>query len=159
MTPCQIPLQGDSALIGAIIRSILAWEFVTNQNITDMEEFEVIETGRMGIMKFIAQVFAMGDTKWLIVIALCLVGVLIAAWKAPKWVSEIGLAAFIIGLLSVAVNFHIGIIGIEQATVQAGDVSPMMLIDGYKRQIIAPICGLLVFLVSQITGMLQNFKR
>lgn len=120
----------------------------------------IMEEGNNVLLKTIAVIFSMGDPKWIIPIALCLVGVLIAAWKAPNWVRNIGLAALVIGLLSVAFNYHSGIIVCEQDIIMAGaKISPTVFISAYKYNMIAPICGLLVFIVSQIISLVHSPKR
>lgn len=119
-----------------------------------------MEEGSNVLLKTIAVIFSMGDPKWIIPIALCMVGVLIAAWKAPNWVRNIGLAALVIGLLSVAFNYHSGIIVCEQDIIMAGaKISPSVLIEAQRHNVIAPICGLLVFIVSQIISLVQRPKR
>lgn len=121
-----------------------------------------MEEGSNVLLKTIAVIFSMGDPKWIIPIALCMVGVLIAAWKAPNWVRDIGLVALVIGLLSVAFNYHSGIIDIEQIAVNIGHddiISPSVLIEAQRHNVIAPICGLLVFIVSQIISLVQRPKR
>lgn len=121
-----------------------------------------MEMERIGIFKTVSWLFSMGNPWSMIPIALCLVAVLIAAWKAPRWVREFGLAAFIIGLLAFAVRFHYGIRDIEDIAINLGHdnfLSPSTIIDGFRHNIIAPICGLLVFILSQIIGLVQSSKR
>lgn len=121
-----------------------------------------MEEGSNVLLRTIAVIFSMGDPKWIIPIALCMVGVLIAAWKAPNWVRDIGLVALVIGLLSVAFSYHSGIIGIEQIAVNIGHddiISPIVFIEAQKHNVIAPMCGLFVYIIAQIISLVQSPKR
>lgn len=122
----------------------------------------IMEEGSNVLLKTIAVIFSMGDPKWIIPIALCMVGVLIAAWKAPNWVRDIGLVTLVIGLLSVVFNYHSGIIYIEQIAVNIGHddiISPSVLIEAQRHNVIAPICGLFVYIIAQIISLVQSPKR
>ena len=120
----------------------------------------IMEEGGNVLLKTIAVILSMGDPKWIIPIALCLVGVLIAAWKAPNWVRDIGLAALVIGLLSVAFKYHSGIIVYEQDIIMTGaKIRPIVFIEAQKHNVIAPMCGLLVYIIAQIISLVQSPKR
>lgn len=122
-----------------------------------MEEMESI-----GLLKTISMLFTLGDPKWIIPIALCLVGVLVAAWKAPRWVREIGLAALVFGLLSFAIRWHLGIASLEGELIMLGGnekISPNILVDAIRQSMIAPIFGICVFIASQIIALVQSSKR
>lgn len=121
-----------------------------------------METDHIGIFRTISLLFSMGNPWCIIPVALCLVGVLIAAWKAPRWVTGIGLAAFIISLLAIAVWSHYGIRDVETIVIKVGYddcLSPSQVLAANKHLVIAPICGLLVYIISQVIGLLQSFKR
>ncbi|MCQ2110239.1 MAG: hypothetical protein MJY79_01940 [Bacteroidaceae bacterium] len=121
-----------------------------------------MEMERIGVLKTVSMLFSMGDPKWIIPIALCMVGVLIAAWKAPRWVSDIGLVALIFGLLSMAIRYHYGTVELEEDLISIGgnlNPIPNQLPGPAKRFLIAPICGMLVFIASQVIALLQSAKR
>lgn len=55
---------------------------------------EVIERPAMSI----ARLFVEGGAGYMTVISIFLILLLVAAWKAPKWVKEIGIAALVVGV-------------------------------------------------------------
>ena len=50
-------------------------------------------------MNGLFKLYVEGSVGWMTLITLALVGVLIAMWKAPKWVRELGLLGLSLGLL------------------------------------------------------------
>ena len=55
---------------------------------------ETIERARVTL----PQLFVEGGLGWMIGISLFLIAMLIAAWKAPRWVREIGIGALIFAI-------------------------------------------------------------
>ena len=47
--------------------------------------------------KSIADLYMEGGYIWMSMITICLIAMLFAAWKAPRWVKEAGLAALMLG--------------------------------------------------------------
>ncbi|MBR3652459.1 MAG: hypothetical protein IKN60_00735, partial [Bacteroidales bacterium] len=52
----------------------------------------------------IARFFVEGGLGGMIIITLLLVALLVAAWKAPKWVKEIGIGALVAGIFFTLVG-------------------------------------------------------
>ena len=67
-----------------------------------------------------------------------LIGLLLAAWKAPAWVREIGLLA---------------LMGFVQ---RAGDISFSLLAGGLRVACIPVIYGMLIYLLSLVIRMVQK---
>lgn len=86
------------------------------------------------------------------VITLLFIALLIAAWKAPRWVREIGHLA----LAFVAIMTLIPLHKAANAVMQAGDISPMLIWGGIKSLTIAPIYALIVYSVSLIIRIVQK---
>ncbi len=81
-----------------------------------------------------------------------LIGLLLAAWKAPAWVKEIGLLAMITGVVYT-------LLGLSQAlgyVKMAGDVSASLLAGGLRVACIPIIYGLLVYALSLVIRMVQK---
>ncbi len=100
------------------------------------------------------ELYQQGGVLFMSLITLCLVGVLLAAWKMPSRVKELGLAALVLGVVSWAVGMYqaMGVLQIN------GDISPSVLLGGAKVALIAPIWGCIVFIISLIVRIIQKPK-
>lgn len=81
-----------------------------------------------------------------------LIGLLLAAWKAPNWVKETGVLAMVTGIL----GFLVGFWGITGAAEQAGDVPGWLLLVGLRVASIALIYGILIYAASLIIRIVQK---
>ena len=106
-------------------------------------------------MNGLFQIFVEGSVGWMTLITLALVGVLIAMWKAPNWVRELGLLGLALGLLGWFSGFCQAFVDI----MKAGDVSMTVVCGGVKVSLIAPIYGVLVYLVSVVVSMAQSPRK
>ena len=88
----------------------------------------------------------------MIIITLLLIALLIAAWKAPKWVKEIGIAALVVAILwNMA-----GLYQAMGAVMMTGDISPAVLCGGLRVAMISSFYGLIVYLISLIIRVIQK---
>lgn len=71
-----------------------------------------------------------------------------------RLVREIGLFAFMVGILASAID----LIGAFSAIEMAGDVSPSLLAAGLKFTLIAPVYGLMIYVLSLIIWFALNWK-
>lgn len=94
--------------------------------------------------------FVEGGVEFMILITLALIGVLFSAWKAPNWIREFGLMGLVLGFLAL----FIGLFQASWATWAAGDIGPTVLADGIKVVLIAPIYGLIVYLLSLLIKLI-----
>ena len=106
-------------------------------------------------MNGLFQLYVEGSVAWMTPITLALVGVLIAIWKAPNWVRELGLLGLSLGLLSWMVGFCQAFVDI----MKAGDISMGVVCGGIKVSLIAPMYGILVYLVSVVANMIQSPRK
>ena len=86
-------------------------------------------------------------------VLMLLVALLFAAWKAPAWVKEIGIAALVVSLISTAFSWYNAASALEMT---GGEISPILLWGGIKCQLVLLIYGLLVYLVSLIIRVLRK---
>lgn len=96
--------------------------------------------------------FIEGGPLFMGLLTIELVFLIIAAWKAPAWVKEIGLMALITGILST-------LLGIAQAcdAIQvAGDISMSIMAGGLKVALITIIYGGLIYLASLIIRIIHK---
>lgn len=89
---------------------------------------------------------------WMTLLTIELVAVLLAAWKAPAWVIGTGLIALVTGILGTVMGFF----QVAEAVQRAGDVSPVMLLGGYRVALITFVYGLLILLVSLVIHTAQK---
>jgi hypothetical protein len=100
----------------------------------------------------IPQLFVMGGLGGMIIITVLLIALLLAAWKAPRWVKEIGIGALVVSIFWTL----LGLINMCDAIQMAGDVAPVILAAGFKVTMI-PICyGLIVYFISLVLRVIQK---
>ena len=88
----------------------------------------------------------------MIIITLLLIALLVAAWKAPRWVKEIGIGALVFGIFWA-------LLGMYQASDMfqiTGDVSPVILFGALKLVLIPLIYGLIVYFISLIIRVIHK---
>ncbi len=100
----------------------------------------------------IARVFVEGGMGMMIIITLFLIGLFIAAWKAPKWVKEIGIGALVVSIFGTL----LGLSQICDVIQMVGDVSPAVLCGGLKVALIPTFYGLIVFFISLVIRVVQK---
>ena len=86
------------------------------------------------------------------VITLLLIGLFFAAWKAPAWVKEIGLAALAFGVMWTVLGF------LDVADFLSGhsDVAPNIIWGGIKVGLIPIIYGIIVFIISLVLRVIHK---
>ena len=99
------------------------------------------------------ELFSMGGPFWMSILTVLLVAMLFAAWKAPRWVKEIGLAAPIVSLLSLLFGLHNAFNALQQTQ---GVISPGVVFGGAKVATIPIIYGLLIYLLSLVIRIIRN---
>ena len=106
-------------------------------------------------MNGLFKLYVEGSVGWMTLITLALVGVLIAMWKAPKWVRELGLLGLSLGLLGWFTGFCQAFVDI----MKAGDISMGVVCGGVKVALITPLYGILVYLVSVVIRTIQSPRK
>ena len=96
--------------------------------------------------------FVMGGIPDMTLLTVILMALLLAAWKAPAWVKEIGIIALVVGILS----FFIGFYRAAGDVVKAGDIANSVAWGGFRVAIISVMYGLLIYLVSLIIRIIQK---
>lgn len=103
------------------------------------------------------KLFIEGGAAFMSVLTILLIAVFFAAWKAPRWVKEIGIAALAVGVLS----FLLGMSNVLDALAQIGRqteqvngvfdlISPGVLYGGLKVGLIPVIYGVIIYIVSLV---------
>lgn len=106
-------------------------------------------------MNGLFKLYVEGSAGYMTLVTLALVGVLIAAWKAPNWVREIGIIGLVLGFL-------VCLLGLSQACKDiqlAGDISPTVFCGGMKVVLIEPLYGVLVYVISLVISLAQKPRK
>ncbi len=98
------------------------------------------------------KLFIAGGTLSMSVLSVELIILILAAWKFPSRVKEVGLIALMTGLVSVMTGMYQGFGAIELA----GDISTVVFISGMKVALIPIIYGSLIYLLSLIIRVIQK---
>ncbi len=86
------------------------------------------------------------------VLTLELIALLLAAWKAPGWVKEIGLIALMTGILGNV----LGLMGAAESIHAAGGVPQGLLWAGIRVAMITTLYGMVIYIVSLVIRIVQK---
>jgi hypothetical protein len=100
----------------------------------------------------LSRFFVEGGMTGMILISLMLIALFLAAWKAPRWVREIGIGALV---LSVFLTL-LGLFQIFGVTEMFGDISFAVISGGLKVAMIPLFYGLIVYFISLIIRVIQT---
>ena len=109
--------------------------------------------------------FLEGGPWFMSILTILLVAIFFAAWKAPRWVKEIGSIARAFGFFSLL----LGLRQMFDALQEVGDsreavtsvfdlISPNVLFGGLKVAMIPVIYGIIIYIVSRIVCIIQKPK-
>ena len=97
------------------------------------------------------------------VLTVLLVALFFAAWKAPRWVKEIGLFALLFGFLGHVLGMLQTYDTLVQltATTKGFDelfdmVHPAVLFGGLKVTLLSTIYGIIIYLISLVIRVIQK---
>lgn len=96
--------------------------------------------------------FVSGGPVGMIVITLLFIALFFAAWKAPAWVKETGIAALVVGIFWTLCGF------LQMADFLAwhDDVASTIIAGGVKVALVPVLYGLIVYLVSLIMRIIHK---
>ncbi len=99
------------------------------------------------------KLFMEGGPWFMAILTVLLVAVFFAAWKAPRWVKEIGTIALTFGFFS----FLLGVRQIFDYIANAGaEVPAAVLCGGLKVSIIPVLYGMIIYVVALIIRIVQK---
>jgi len=98
------------------------------------------------------QLFVEGGLGWMIGISLFLIALFLAAWKAPRWVKEIGIGALVYAIFGTL----LGLAQVFDAIQLYGDISLSVICGGLKVTLISTFYGLIVYFISLIIRVIQK---
>lgn len=96
--------------------------------------------------------FISGGPVGMIIITLLFIGLFFAAWKAPAWVKEIGVAALVVGVFWTILGW------LQMVDFLSGhdDVAGTIIAGGIKVSLIPVLYGLIVYFVSLVIRVIQK---
>lgn len=96
--------------------------------------------------------FISGGPVGMIVITLLFIALFFAAWKAPAWVKEIGIAALVVGIFWTVLGW------LQMVDFLSGhdDVASNIIAGGIKVSLIPVLYGLIVYFVSLILRIIHK---
>ena len=104
------------------------------------------------LIKNLLTLFVSGGLVFMILITLLFIGLFFAAWKAPAWVKEIGIASLVVGVFGTLLGF----LQIADFVSAHPDVAVNIMAGGTKVAMIPVLYGLIVYFVSLILRVIQK---
>ncbi len=96
--------------------------------------------------------FVDGGAPYMGLLTVELIALLLAAWKAPAWVKEIGLIALMTGILSTLLGLYVAFGFLAKAS----DVSTVVIFGGMKVALITTLYGCLIYIASLVIRIVQK---
>ena len=103
-------------------------------------------------MNTVSDLFVQGDAGWMSILTIELAFIFFAAWKAPAWVKELGVMAFLTGIFSSCY-------GLWQMFSQVqivGELHIAVWCGGFKCVLVPFMYGLIIYFVSLIIRIVQK---
>ena len=101
----------------------------------------------------ISRFFVEGGMPAMIILSLFLIVLLLAAWKAPRWVKEIGIGALVVSVFWTMCGLF-QIFGVVELF---GDsIRPAVVCGGLRVAMISTFYGLIIYFVSLILRIIQK---
>lgn len=96
--------------------------------------------------------FVAGGPVFMAVLTIVLVCMFFSAWKAPRWVKEIGAFAIVFGIFSTLLGIT-QMLGVVQ---EVGDIDTGVLCGGMKVTLIPTIYGIIIYMISLIVRIIEK---
>ena len=109
---------------------------------------ETIEKANWSLSQF----FIQGGPAGMIIITLFLIALLVAAWKAPRWVKEIGIGALVASIFWTLR----GLFQVFELAESFGDIPFNIYCGGFKVAMISTLYGLIVYFISLVIRIIQK---
>ncbi|MBR6211879.1 MAG: hypothetical protein IKQ64_02415 [Bacteroidales bacterium] len=110
------------------------------------------------------KVFMQGGAGYMTILTVLLVAVFFAAWKAPRWIKEIGILALVFGFLTLLIGFYQMYEALQKVSVSLGEsvtglfdlISPGVFFGGMKVGLIPLFYGIIVYMVSLVLRIVKK---
>ena len=110
------------------------------------------------------KLFMQGGPGFMTILTVLLVGIFFAAWKAPRWIKEIGSFALVFGFLTLLIGLYQMFEALQQVATDIGEgitgvfdlISPNVLFGGLKIALIPVFYGIIIYLVSLVVCLIKK---
>jgi hypothetical protein len=108
------------------------------------------------------KIFMQGGAGYMTILTILLVALFFAAWKAPRWIKEIGEFALVFGLMTPMFPLYQFFTALQEVAADRNDItglfdliSPGVLFAG-KVIMIPVIYGMMIYLVSLVLRIVKK---
>ena len=110
------------------------------------------------------KLFIQGGAGIMTVLTVLLVAIFFAAWKAPRWIKEIGSFALVFGFLTLLIGLYQMFEALQQVAMDIGEgvtgvfdlISPGVFFGGMKVGLIPVFYGIIIYLVSLVVRVIKK---
>ena len=110
------------------------------------------------------KLFMQGGAGFMTILTVLLVAIFFAAWKAPRWIKEIGSFALVFGFLTLLIGLYQMFVALQQVAMDLGEgvsgifdlVSPDVLFGGLKIALIPVLYGVIIYLISLVVRIIKK---
>ena len=110
------------------------------------------------------KLFIQGGAGFMTILTVLLVAIFFAAWKAPRWIKEIGSFALVFGFLTLLIGLYQMFVALQQVAMDIGEgvtgvfdlISPGVLFGGLKIALIPVFYGIIIYLVSLVVCLIKK---
>lgn len=110
------------------------------------------------------KLFIQGGPVFMTILTVLLVAIFFAAWKAPRWIKEIGSFALVFGFLTLLIGLYQMFVALQQVAMDIGEgvtgvfdlISPGVLFGGLKIALIPVFYGIIIYLISLVVRVVKK---
>ena len=110
------------------------------------------------------KLFIQGGPVFMTILTVLLVAIFFAAWKAPRWIKEIGSFALVFGFLTLLIGIYQMFEALQQVAMDIGEgvtgvfdlISPGVLFGGLKIALIPVFYGIIIYLISLVVSVIKK---
>ena len=110
------------------------------------------------------KLFIQGGPVFMTILTVLLVAIFFAAWKAPRWIKEIGAFALVFGFLTLLIGLYQMFVALQQVATDIGEgvtglfdlISPGVLFGGLKIALIPVFYGIIIYLISLVVSVIKK---
>ena len=110
------------------------------------------------------KLFIQGGPVFMTILTVLLVAIFFAAWKAPRWIKEIGSFALVFGFLTLLIGIYQMFVALQQVAMDIGEgitgvfdlISPNVLFGGLKIALIPVFYGIIIYLISLVVCLIKK---
>ena len=98
------------------------------------------------------------------ILTILLVALFFAAWKAPRWIKEIGIFALVFGFLTLMIGLRQMFVALQEVSDALGGsvtglfdlISPNVFFGGLKIALIPVFYGVIIYMVSLVLRVIKK---